>query len=95
MLPIVFSILIAILVNPCSELPCKKGSSSYAFHCYHINSDLVLLVITAISIITSQATLLIEAWPNLESKFRELLNEVIQMAFGNFQSKSSKIKFTY
>ncbi|MBK9401383.1 MAG: AI-2E family transporter [Bacteroidetes bacterium] len=90
LLPIVFALLIAILIHPVVNFMVKKGMNRTLSIAISVTLTL-LIVITGISVIASQASLLVEAWPTLEGKFRTLINEGILWLSKTFNMSGQKI----
>lgn len=89
-LPIIYALLIAILISPVVSLLEKlKINRAIAIVLVLVASFMIL--ISLILLVSSQASLLIEAFPVLSAKFEELLKSIVSWTSDNFNIKASKI----
>ncbi len=89
-LPIIYAVLIASLISPVVHfLVRKKINRAVAIGA--VLAVGLLLAGTLIALLSSQASLLNEAWPRLAAKFQDLLNQTVAWASDYFNIDAQKI----
>ena len=89
-LPIIYAVLIASLISPVVHfLVRKKINRAVAIGA--VLAVGLLLACTLIALLSSQASLLNEAWPRLAAKFQDLLNQTVAWASDYFNIDAQKI----
>lgn len=89
-LPLIYATISAILLSPVvNYLVKKKINRAVSITCVLIIA--LLIVSCLIALLSSQASLLREAWPDLTNKFELLLNQTIHWASSYFNISSREI----
>ena len=91
LVPIMFSTIIAILLNPLVNFLCKAKFNRVIAILLAVVTSLILIT-ALVFFIVSQATLLSDTLPQFKEKFLSLFNEIINWVSANFNISKSKIE---
>ncbi len=89
--PFLFSLIIAILLNPIVNYLCRKRMNRIL--AITLTVTLAIVIIAALAfLIISQMSMLNDSFPLLKEKFATISNDIIQWISSNFNIRTSKIQ---
>lgn len=89
-LPLLFAIILAILISPVIDFLVKKKISR-AVAITGVLTIVFLIIMVLVASLSSQTSRLIDAWPQLAHRFRDLLIQTVNWASGYFNISAYKI----